>query len=89
MLAAQVTEQAKRIEAMDAGGTRGIATVSLQVTQMAAEVAGLNKRIGDHEINHEQERRARVVARRWFIMAVIAALAVVETPILYIVTVVH
>jgi hypothetical protein len=78
-----------RLDVLDTGGTRGILALQVQVTDLIKDVTELRVAVKDHTKEHETEERARVVSRRWVITAVIAALAVVEGPIGYIIVHLH
>ena len=74
MLAARVEANSARLEAIDAGGTRGIGVLQLQITELAKDFAG-------HEKQHELAESRRVSARRWTVGAIIAAIAAVDGPL--------
>lgn len=49
----------------------------------------LEATLKDHKREHEADARARVTGRRWLIGTVIALAAVIEAPLLYLVTHLH
>lgn len=84
MLREQVNESARRIDAIDQGGTRGVAVVGVQVaevikdvadvrTELRADVADMRRALAAHEAKHEKEARQRVNGRRWALGFAIAA----------------
>lgn len=87
MLASRVEDTTRRLEGMDAGGTRGVAVLAAQVAEVVKDVADLRLELGKHDQIHRDEQRARVNGRRWAVMAVIAALALIESPLIYLVTI--
>jgi len=84
MLAARVDENGKRIETMDQQGTRGAAPLALQISELSKDLVTLAEQLHKHQTDHTEENSARITRLRWLIMAVIAAIAVIETPVLYI-----
>lgn len=87
MLASRVEDTARRLEGMDQGGTRGVAVLAAQVAEVVKDVADLRLALGQHDQRHNDEQRSRVNSRRWLVMAIIAALALVESPLVYLVTI--
>ena len=85
MLARMVGDNAHRIDAIDATGTRGVGVLQQQITDLAKDVAGLSVRMDRHEEDHVKEARARAASRRWAIGVAVAALAAIEAPIGYLV----
>lgn len=73
MLAKQVSEQYRRLEAIDAGGTRGVGVLQLQITDLAKDFAA-------HEKQHEILEVRRVAGRRWAIALAVAAIAAIDGP---------
>lgn len=75
MLERQVEENARRLNTIDASGTRGVGVLQLQITDLAREFA-------KHEEKHAQDETRRVAARRWgwtFVAAGAASMAAVIT----------
>jgi hypothetical protein len=72
MLARTVAENARRLDSIDRGGTRGVAVVQLQVSDLAKDVAKLAERLDQHERDHQQDARDRRTGRRYLITTVIA-----------------
>jgi hypothetical protein len=79
----------KRIDTMDSSGTRGVASMSVQITEVIKDVAALQQQVtkfeSDHEEQHRREASARIVSRRWAVATAIAFLAAIEGPLLYLV----
>lgn len=73
MLARRVEDNARRIEAIDQGGTRGVAVLQLQLTDLAKDLAA-------HEQQHNQLEARRVSGRRWAIALAVAAVAAIDGP---------
>lgn len=69
-----------RVDAIDVGGTKGVAVVQAQLTDLAKDVvrleADLDKRFDEHVRVHVQDQRDRVSGRRWMLGTVVAALTV-------------
>jgi hypothetical protein len=63
-----------RLDQMDAGGTRGVAVLAVQVQELAKDMAR-------HEEKHDRQETARAANRKWAIMAMIAAVAAIDGPI--------
>ena len=54
-----------------------------------ARLGRLEQRLDKHQEEHRAEERARVTGRRWLIGTLIALAAVIEVPLLYVVTHLH
>jgi hypothetical protein len=89
MLKSQVTDSARRIDAIDQSGTRGVGIVQVQLTDLAKDVAALGARMDTHDREHESEARDRRSSRRWMVATAIAFMAMLETPLIYLVSVHH
>ena len=67
--------------------------ISVQLTEVIKDVADVKNDLAsfrrDHEDQHRREYQARTTSRRWMIATLIAALAVIETPLLILVAHVH
>lgn len=98
MLRDQVKANADRISAMDAGGTRGVAVVGVQVSEvikdvadvraeLRADVAELRADFEKHNRRHDDEDKARVTGRRWALGFAAAAAASIATIIGMLVTI--
>lgn len=78
LLRQMVASNQARLEGIDQSGTKGVAVVTAQLTDLAKDVvrleAEMDKRFNQHEQIHEQDQRDRVAGRRWQIGTVIAAL---------------
>lgn len=83
MLRGAVAENVRRLDSIDQGGTRGVGVLSVQVADVIKDVAELGAQIESHRREHEATERARVTGRRWLIGTGLAALALVESPLLY------
>jgi len=67
-----------RVSWLDEHGTRGIGALQIQVTELAKDMARLEKGQDDHVKLHETEARERKGDRRWVVASVlIPTLAVV------------
>lgn len=70
---------------MDQYGTRGVGAMTVQITELAKDFSDLKAETktweATHDQQHEQEKRERLIARRWLIGAAIAAVAAVDGPI--------
>lgn len=80
-----VTNQA-RLEGMDQSGTKGVAVVQTQLTDLVKDVvrleAELDKRFDEHAHMHTAEAQSRTVSRRWAVSTFLAALAIIVTLLL-------
>lgn len=69
-----VADNARRIESIDATGTRGVALLALQVQELSKDMA-------KHEDKHDREIAVRAASRRWIFGAVVAVVAAIDGPI--------
>jgi hypothetical protein len=80
MLASQVSDNARRLEAIDAGGTRGVGALAVQIAEVIKDVAGVQNDLKEHKSQHEHDselrRRDKMSAARFRVTASIAASAV-------------
>ena len=77
---AEYIELLKRIDSIDAGGTRGVAVLAVQLQEVAKDVSKLEKQMDDHRSEHQASELARINGRRWMIATVIAAVASIDGP---------
>lgn len=89
MLAATVSENARRLDTIDQGGTRGVGVVQQQLMDLKGDVTELRTRFEAHEGDHKDEAKARLSSRRWAWSTAIAALVAVEAPLLYLIAHAH
>jgi hypothetical protein len=89
LLVRQVQDNAARLEGLDSTGTRGVGIVQVQLTDLSKDVARLTARMDTHEVEHRRDQQERKAARRWQITAWIALLAMLEGPIIYIISQLH
>lgn len=89
MLASRVTENARRIDMIDSGGTRGVAVLAVQVQEVAKDVAAVAKDMEAHDQRHEKEQQQRASNRKWMVGAVIAGIAAIDGPIVSVLLAVH
>ena len=86
MLQAIVAQVQARIEGVDSGGTKGVAVVQAQMTDVVRDLAELkaevDKRFDVHLAQHAQDTRDRAAARRWAVGTYLAALAIIVTLLL-------
>ena len=71
-----------RLDQIDAGGTRGVAVLAVQVQELAKDMAR-------HEEKHDRQETARAANRKWTIMAFIGAVAAIDGPIVTVVLALH
>lgn len=73
-----VTANQARLEGIDSSGTKGVAVVQAQLTDLVKDVARLeaevDKRLDEHLRVHVQDQRDRAAGRRWLAGTVIAVL---------------
>lgn len=90
MLRSQVSANQSRLNDIDDHGTKGVAGLQVQLTELVKDVLELkgdmNTRFTSHEKVHENDmkhreadEKNRVSGRRWLIGTAIAALAVLAT----------
>ena len=87
MLSQRVEDNYRRLDAMDQGGTRGVALIAQQATELVKDVSDLRQEMRDHIKVHDDEHRTRMLTRRWVITTAIALMVVLETPLIYLVSV--
>jgi hypothetical protein len=58
-----------------------IAVIQSQLTDLRGDIAELSAKLSHHEEQHRADARDRRIGRRWLTGTTIAVLAVVETPI--------
>lgn len=63
-----------RMNQIDMTGTRGVAVLAVQLQELAKDMAA-------HEAQHKQEMDKRAAHRKWLFMAIIAAIAAIDGPI--------
>lgn len=73
MLERRVEDIFRRLEAIDQGGTRGVAVLQLQITDLSKDFAA-------HEEQHKIAEARRLSGRRWAIALTVAAIAAVDGP---------
>lgn len=89
LLRGQVATNGQRMDAIDQGGTRGVSVLASQISDVIKDVSDLRQELKDHDKSHKEQEAQRATSRRWAIMAIIALLTVIETPLIYIATSVH
>jgi hypothetical protein len=89
MLRDQVTENQRRLDAIDASGTRGVGVIAVQVAEVIKDVADLRQDMRDHQRGHEKENQSRSSARRWAWGFGLAALAAIESPLFWLLAHTH
>ena len=76
----ELDQLGRRVDQMDAQGTRGVGVIQLQVAELVKDVTELRAETQawqrSHISQHQREEQARVTGRRWVIGTVIAAMAV-------------
>jgi hypothetical protein len=93
MLAQAVTANAARLDAIDVSGTRGVGALAVQVSEVIRDVSDVRTELRefrrDHQKQHDDDARNRSAARRWGWAFGVAALAAVESPLLYLLAHAH
>jgi hypothetical protein len=77
-----VRGMSKRIDDLDANGTRGMVGITLQISDLIKAQGEMTGRFTEHERQHRAEAQQRVIGRRWLVgmgCAGIAAMAAVIT----------
>ena len=82
MLFDRVSGNERRLEAIDANGTRGVMVLAVQVQELGKDLAA-------HEVKHDHERDERASNRKWVYMALIALVAAVDGPIVTVLLATH
>lgn len=73
-----------RLDHIDETGTRGVGVVAVQIQQLAKDITAEGLKIEAHINEHRQAERDRVKGRRWLIGTVIAAVAAVDVPTVFV-----
>jgi hypothetical protein len=81
MLRDLVTENARRLDEIDRTGTRGVAVLAVQVSELTKDVGGVQTQLEEHRREHVADARARVSARRWAVGIGAVLFAAVESPL--------
>ena len=83
MLRAQVDAQRSRLNDIDDHGTKGVAGLHVQMTELVKDVlelkADMSVRFTSHDRVHEVDAASRVSARRWLVGTGIAAMLSLAT----------
>ena len=83
MLKSEVERNERRLESIDDHGTRGVATVQIQLTEVVKNLgelkADVNARFDAHFRLHEKDEKDRISRRRFTVAAVIAILGSLAT----------
>lgn len=78
---------------MTDGGRRrrdpGLAVFAVQLRQVSREVRMARKELAAHRAEHQAAETARAGSRRWIIMAVIAAIAAIDAPLVTVLLALH
>lgn len=69
---------ARRLDQIDATGTRGVAVLAVQIQELAKDFA-------KHEQVHDREEARRMSGRRWLFAMAVAVIAAVDGPVVTIV----
>lgn len=75
---AEFMRLASRVDSIDAGGTRGVAVLAVQIQELTKDMA-------KHEDQHDRDEAQRASGRRWLFMAVVALVAAIDGPIVTVV----
>lgn len=79
MLRAQVQANQIRLTEIDDHGTKGVAAVQVQLTEVVKDLTELktdmNARFSAHEKVHSDDHKERVTGRRWLVTVTVAAVA--------------
>lgn len=89
MLRQLAADNARRLEAIDVSGTRGVGVVQVQLTDLAKDLASLASRMDHHDKEHMQDQRDRAAGRRWMAGTVIGFLAAIEVPLGWLIAHLH
>lgn len=96
LLKDMVAGNASRMESIDVHGTRGVAVLQQQVTELIKDLTEMKTENGtwqkSHDGEHRSDKRDRVTGRRWLIgigFAGLAALAAVITMLFQVLSHVH
>jgi len=73
---------AARLDSIDATGTRGVAVLAVQLQEVAKDVTRVEAQMAQHAVDHAEEARRHVSARRWLIGAVIAVIGAIDGPLI-------
>lgn len=89
MLRQVVSDNARRLESIDTSGTRGVGVLQQQITDLAKDVSAVAVRQEKHDREHASDAKARASSRRWMIGTGIAFLAMIEGPLIYLISMHH
>jgi uncharacterized protein (DUF885 family) len=81
MLREQVATVERRLDEIDRIGTRGVAVLAVQVSELSKDMGGMQTQMTKHQQEHEADARARVTGRRWAIGLAAVLFAAVESPL--------
>ena len=68
----------RRLDSIDATGTRGVAVLAVQMQEIAKDFA-------KHEEKHDRQEQVRASNRKWLFTAAIALIAAIDGPVVTIV----
>lgn len=71
-----------RLERIDTGGTRGVAVLAVQVSELTKDVGAVQHQLEAHRLEHVQESKDRRSGRRVITGWAIALFVAVESPLL-------
>lgn len=81
LLRDEVRAVSTRVDLIDQTGSRGVAVLAVQVSELSKDVGAVKTDIEGHRGEHQQDARARVTGRRWLIATFVAAVAAVDGPL--------
>jgi hypothetical protein len=81
MLRDQVAEYGRRLDEIDRIGTRGVAVLAVQVSELTKDVGAVQRQLEAHHQEHQADAKARQVSRRWAVTIGATLFAAVESPL--------
>jgi hypothetical protein len=64
---------------------RGVGVLAVQIQELTKDVARVEADMREHRTEHQRAERDRIAGRRWLTGVIIAAVAAVDIPTLYLV----
>lgn len=80
---------AARVDRIDEHGSRGVALLVHQISELSRDMGKLEKELQTHRELHDKEEESRTATHRFWLTTVIAAFVLIEAPIGYLIAHLH